>query len=161
MTNKEQVVKDIELYKRQEEVLRFDEFTHEDAFAIGLMICEHGKKHHLAIAVDITINGYQVFRYGLPGTTLNNDLWLKRKIMTVNTLQMSTLHVNAQLELNNQKLREDWLLDDEVYAGVGGGFPIHIKGTGVIGSICVSGRPHKEDHEIIINILKKYLNRQI
>jgi uncharacterized protein (UPF0303 family) len=157
MTKKEELLKDIERYQNQEKVLQFQKFTHEDALSIGLIIAEYGRKHHLAIAIDIAINGYQVFRYGLPGTTLNNDLWLKRKIKTVNTLQLSTLHVNALLELNDQRLKEDWLLDDEAYASVGGGFPIHVKDTGVIGSICVSGRPHKEDHQIIIEALSEYL----
>lgn len=158
MSVKDQVIKDIELYKKQEALLQFNKFTYEDALSIGLMISEYGKNNNLPIAIDITVNGYQVFRYGLPGTTLNNDLWLKRKIRTVNTLQISSLHVNALLELGDQKLKEDWLLDDEMYAYVGGGFPIIVKGTGVIGSICVSGRPHKEDHQIIVEALSKYLN---
>ena len=54
---------------------------------------------------------------------------------------------------------ELWLarkLDPNEYAA-GGGFPIRLRGTGVIGSICVSGYPdHVDDHQLIINTLAEY-----
>ena len=40
----------------------------------------------------------------------------------------------------------------------GGGFPIALRGTGVIGSICVSGfDDHLDDHQLVINTLAEYL----
>ncbi len=50
----------------------------------------------------------------------------------------------------------DRKLDPNEYAA-GGGFPIRLRGTGVIGSICVSGYPdHVDDHQLIINTLAEY-----
>ena len=50
----------------------------------------------------------------------------------------------------------DRKLDPNEYAA-GGGFPIRLRGTGVIGSICVSGYPdHVDDHQLIINTLEEY-----
>ena len=39
----------------------------------------------------------------------------------------------------------------------GGGFPLTVKNAGVIGTICVSGLPHLEDHKLIVDALEQYL----
>jgi uncharacterized protein (UPF0303 family) len=39
----------------------------------------------------------------------------------------------------------------------GGGFPIRIKGVGVIGGIGVSGMPEREDHAVIVQVLCEHL----
>lgn len=143
---------------RQEELLRFEHFSNEEALAIGLKLIEAAKKRKAVVAIDISINGYQIFRYGFEGTNSHNDKWLKRKINTVNTVHKSTLHVFTLLQEKEQDLYNDWFLDPMEYAAMGGGFPIYIKGTGVVGCICVSGLPHLEDHQIIVDVLSEYLN---
>ncbi len=147
----------LKLYEKQEEILRFKHFSNEDALSLGLLFIEYAKSKSLSIAIDITVNGYQIFRYGFEGTRSFNDKWLKRKINTVNTLNKSSLHVGQILADNNKDLVSDWHLDPNEYTSIGGGFPIYLEGTGVIGSVCVSGLPHEEDHEVIINVLKDYL----
>jgi uncharacterized protein (UPF0303 family) len=46
------------------------------------------------------------------------------------------------------------------YACCGGGFPLTVKNAGVIGTICVSGLPHMEDHKLIVDSLKQYLSQR-
>ena len=36
---------------------------------------------------------------------------------------------------------------------------ITVKNAGVIGTICVSGLPHMEDHKLIVDSLKQYLSK--
>ena len=43
------------------------------------------------------------------------------------------------------------------YAKDGGGFPLHISGTGVVGAITVSGIPQREDHGFVVNMLCAFL----
>ena len=43
------------------------------------------------------------------------------------------------------------------YVLAGGGFPVTVKGAGVIGVIAVSGLPEREDHGIIVEVLATYL----
>ncbi len=148
----------LDLYERQEKTLRFKQFSNKDALDVALLLVEHAKKRNASVAIDITINGYQVFRYGFDGTNLHNTMWLKRKINTVNTIHKSSLHVGEILKTTNEDLYHDWYLDKESYTFLGGGFPVHIIGSGVVGSICVSGMPHLEDHQIIIDVLEQYLN---
>ncbi|WP_171903855.1 heme-degrading domain-containing protein [Cellulosilyticum sp. I15G10I2] len=142
---------------KQEELLRFEHFSNEDALEIGMLLIEKAKSRNAAVAIDISINGYQVFRYGFKGTNAHNDKWLKRKINTVNTVHKSSLHVFTILQEKEQDLLKDWFLDPMEYACMGGGFPIHIKETGIIGCIGVSGLPHLEDHQMIVDVLCDYL----
>ena len=43
-------------------------------------------------------------------------------------------------------------------AAAGGGFPIHLKGTGVIGAVTVSGVPQREDHGFVVEMLCRFLS---
>ena len=39
----------------------------------------------------------------------------------------------------------------------GGGFPVKVKGAGVIGVIAVSGLPEREDHAVVVDALCDHL----
>jgi len=51
-------------------------------------------------------------------------------------------------------------MPEETYACCGGGFPLTVKNTGVIGTICVSGLPHTQDHQVIVDTLREYLKEK-
>lgn len=147
----------IAIYEQQEEKLQFTSFNNNDAWNVGSAIVMKAMENNLAIAVDITVNGYQMLRYGCVGTNLHNDKWMRRKINTVNVVQMSSIHAAAILKRDEMDIKEDWFLDPMQHACCGGGFPIILKGTGVIGTICVSGLPDYEDHQTIVDVLEDYL----
>lgn len=149
----------INMCENQENILQFEHFTKSDALELGMLLVAYAKEKEYAVAIDITVNGYQIFRYGFEGTNIHNDMWIKRKINMVNAVNLSTFHVHWILENTGKNISDDWHLNPNDYATFGGGFPITIKGVGVIGSICVSGRPHEEDHQMIIDVLSKYLKK--
>ena len=141
----------------QEEELEFQSFSAEDALALGLILNEKAKKYPDPVAIEITINGLVVFRYFAEGTIKDNEFWLKRKKNSVNLMNMSSLRFMYWLDMMNETL-EDRKLKPKEYAAGGGGFPIKLKNTGVIGSICVSGLPnHLDDHQLIVDSLKEIL----
>ncbi len=158
MSEKNQLINQIPLYERQEQLLRFDHFNNADALEVGLMLVERAKQMNYAVAIDITICSSQIFAYAFPGTSANNLRWIKRKTNTVNKVQMSSLHVGAVLLRSGQDLEGDWHLPHIDYSNLGGAFPIFIKGTGFIGTICVSGLPHEQDHQLVVDVLCEYLN---
>jgi uncharacterized protein (UPF0303 family) len=43
------------------------------------------------------------------------------------------------------------------YAPAGGGFPIRIIGTGVVGAVTVSGVPQREDHNFVAECIAQHL----
>ena len=44
-------------------------------------------------------------------------------------------------------------IDSADYVLAGGGFPVTVKGAGVIGVIAVSGLPEREDHGVVVDAL--------
>lgn len=143
----------LEMCTEQEKKFQFDHFTREDALNFGLKLLENAKAYPAPVAVEITINGLVVFRFFPEGTIADNELWLRRKRNSVELMSMSSLHFLAWLETGGETLESRKLNADD-YAAGGGGFPILLRGTGMIGSICVSGLPdHLDDHQLIINTL--------
>ena len=143
--------------EEQEEMFQFDHFSRADALAFGLKLHENAKKQPIPVAIEITINGLVVFRYFPDGAMPDSELWLARKRRSVELMEMASLHFLAWLEENGESLESRKLPADD-YAAGGGGFPIRVRGTGVIGSICVSGMPdHMDDHQLVINTLAEFL----
>ncbi|TJW48227.1 MAG: hypothetical protein E5W83_03810, partial [Mesorhizobium sp.] len=48
-------------------------------------------------------------------------------------------------------------LDIADYVLAGGGFPVTVKGAGVIGVVAVSGLPEREDHGVVVDALCAHL----
>jgi len=48
-------------------------------------------------------------------------------------------------------------LDRPAYAAHGGGYPLAVGGTGVVGVALVSGLPQEQDHALIVEVLEAYL----
>ncbi len=143
----------------EEETLQFDRFSQSDALILGMKLVEQSLLQPKPAAVEIVLNGLTVFRYFPDGTTRYNEQWLQWKRNTVNMKQMSSLRVFAELEQSKETM-EDWFLDPKEFAACGGGFPIRIKNSGVVGFIGVSGLPHLQDHEVVINALQDYLKME-
>lgn len=142
----------------QENDLVFDKFDRADALALGLKLHENNKYYGVPVAIEITVNGLSVFRYFPEGTVPDSALWLERKRRTVTLMEMSSLRFNGWLGMNGETLA-DRKLDPNDYAAGGGGFPIRVKGVGVVGCICVSGMPHEDDHKLIVDTVAAFLGR--
>ena len=144
----------ISMCAEQEEKFQFEHFSREDALKIGLKLHENAKEQ--PVAVEITVNGLVVFRYFGEGAKPDSELWLARKRNAVELTEGSSLRMFAEMEAAGQTFADRKLCGDDYAAG--GGFPIALRGTGVIGSICVSGfDDHLDDHQLVINTLAEYL----
>lgn len=144
----------ISMCAEQEEKFQFEHFSREDALKIGLKLHENAKEQ--SVAVEITVNGLVVFRYFAEGAKPDSELWLARKRNAVELTEGSSLRMFAEMEAAGQTFADRKLCGDDYAAG--GGFPIALRGTGVIGSICVSGfDDHLDDHQLVINTLAEYL----
>lgn len=142
---------------KEEEALQFDHFTRQDALQLGLLMDKNARNYPDPAAIEITVNGLVVFRYFQEGAIPDSELWLARKRNTVELMHMSSLHFLAWLEENGETM-QDRKLDANAYAAGGGGFPIIIRGVGVVGSICASGMSnHLDDHALVVESIKQYL----
>ena len=142
---------------KEEELLCFDKFSNEDALALGLKIIETAKARNAAVAIDIEVNGTQLFHYAMPGSNKRHAMWIRRKQNMVQTSQCSTLHAFYQLIRDGKDQAKDWRLNEAEYGAIGGGFPITIKGTGIIGAVGCSGLAHEDDHQLLVDSISAML----
>ena len=139
----------------EESRFQFDAFDQTTAKKLGDMLYEKSLKYDKPVAIEIRINHLVVYRFFPNGTNLNNELWLNAKANTVDMLGISSLHLFAEIE-NGGDSMEQRRMPVEKYAQYGGGFPLIIKNCGVIGTICVSGLYHIDDHQVIIDALSEF-----
>jgi uncharacterized protein (UPF0303 family) len=150
---------DIETIKRQEAVLVFGRFDEATAFEIGAALRARGLKETLPIVIDIRTFDRQLFYAALPGSSANNANWVRRKINTVKMFHKSTYRMVLEQNSADSTFAPRYGLDMADYALAGGGFPIRLEGTGVIGAITVSGLPERDDHCLVVDALCDHLGR--
>lgn len=141
----------------QEESLRFNTFTRNDALDIGLKILEIAKeKYGGAVSVNITEGDNVIFCFKMAGTTLENDAWISRKHNVSKTTGVSSLR--AYLEMENGLREETWQGREDAYVACGGCMPVFMKQGPVFVYITVSGLEHNQDHQVIADALAAHLN---
>ncbi|WP_246314133.1 heme-degrading domain-containing protein [Paenibacillus foliorum] len=141
----------------EEKTLQFKQFTNLTAYELGIKLVEAAIEKKLSVTIDICRGEQQLFHYALPGTTKDNDEWIKRKNRIVNRFYHSSYYMRIYYKLLNTTIQEKSYLDPSEYAAYGGAFPIHVQNVGVIGTITVSGLPQKEDHKFVVDVLKLFL----
>ena len=142
---------------QQEEEIQFSSFSNDTAFAVGIALLEAAKRKGKPVTIDITRNGQQLFHVAMQGTSLDNDVWIKRKNNVVNRFGHSSFYMGISLQSKGQTIEEKYLIPSSEYAAHGGAFPLIIQGVGVVGTITVSGLPQEEDHELVVTTLKQFL----
>ncbi len=142
---------------QQEEEIQFISFNNDMAFAVGTALLDAAKDKGKAVTIDIARNGQQLFHFAMQGTSLDNDVWIKRKNNVVNRFGHSSFYMGIFLKSKGQTIEEKYLISSSEFAAHGGAFPLIIRDVGVIGTITVSGLPQEEDHELVVTTLKRFL----
>ena len=148
----------IEEIEDQERRLRLPGFDNDDAWQIGIILVELAASDRAPVTVDLRRNGQQLFHYALPGTSADNDAWIRRKAAVVDRFGLSSLLVGRQALAAGVSFEERFRLDPDQYAAHGGSFPVHVHGVGVVGTITVSGLPEVQDHGMVVAGLEQYLD---
>jgi uncharacterized protein (UPF0303 family) len=140
----------------EEEELQFSGFTNDDAWELGSALVTAGREQGLPIAVDISRNRHQLFHASLPGTTPDNDSWIKRKTRVVDRFGHSSLYVRQASIERGTTFEAEFGLDQEHYAAHGGAFPIIVRSVGPVGAVVVSGLPQVADHRMVVAALRAH-----
>jgi len=151
-------MQELEQVRQQERELVFPTFSREDAYAVGCRLHDAAAATGKGVAIQIIVNELIVFRFMPEGTTKNSEKWLTRKHNMVIAKGMSSERARLERERAG-KTMDDWCMDKSEYAASGGGFPIRLKGSDLVGSICLSGLPASEDHALIVKVLSEYLSK--
>ena len=150
------IAEDLTIIARQETELLFPSFNHDTAWRLGLSLRELAVSRKHSIVIDIRRFGQphqQLFYTALAGTTPDNPRWVQRKINVVARFHRSSYAIGLALEQSNRTFNDRYNLPDADYAAHGGSFPIHVAGTGIVGSVTVSGLVQREDHNLVVQAL--------
>lgn len=143
-----------------EQELQFAKFNEAVAWQIGSQLVEQGRREKLPITVDIMRGQHQLFHASLPGTSADNDEWVKRKVRLVYRFGHSSFYMGQLLKSKGKRIEEAYLISETEYAPHGGCFPVIVKGTGVVGTITISGLPQEEDHKLVVQAIRDYLAQE-
>jgi uncharacterized protein (UPF0303 family) len=141
----------------QERTLQFRSFTNDVALRVGMRLVEAALAEEKGVTIDIQRNGQQLFHVALPGTSPDNDDWIRRKNRVVNRFGHSSFYMGVSCRVRGVSLEERYLLDPRKYAAHGGAFPLIIRDVGVVGTITVSGLPQEEDHALVVRVLREFV----
>ena len=145
---------------QEEKELHFTHFNEDTAWRIGSWLYKTAKDENLPVTIDIILAGRQLFHAARPGTQVDNDKWIKRKVRLVNRLGHSSFYVGQHLKSLGKTIEEDSLLPESEYAPHGGCFPIILKHTGMVGTITVSGLAQEDDHKLVLRAIRKFLKKE-
>ena len=141
----------------EEQKLQFTSFNEDTAWQIGSWLVEYAIQNELPITIDIRRGEQQLFHASRPGTSADNDEWVKRKFRLVNRFGHSSYYLGQLLKSEGKSIEEKFLLPGSEYAPHGGCFPIMLKDTGMVGTITVSGLAQADDHKLVVQAISHYL----
>jgi uncharacterized protein (UPF0303 family) len=144
----------------EEGELQFTKFNSDVAWQLGVELVTRAQSDNLPVTIDITQGDHQLFHFSRPGTSTDNDEWVKRKARIVYRFGHSSLYLGELLRSKGKSVEEAYLISEAQYAPHGGSFPVVIKGSGMVGTITVSGLAQEADHQLVVDIVREYLKRE-
>jgi uncharacterized protein (UPF0303 family) len=149
----------MDILLEQEKALQFVKFDSQTAWRIGSQLVAIARTRGLGIVVDINRCGQQLFHWAADGTTVDNDRWVERKARTVARFGHSSYYMGRRLAAQGVTAAAKYFVSEGEYCFHGGAFPIILKGTGVIGSVVVSGLKQEDDHDLVVQALCAVLRK--
>jgi uncharacterized protein (UPF0303 family) len=143
----------------QERGLVLDALDEAFAWHLGSRLRELAAARGLPVAIDVRRIGLPLFYAALPGATPDNVEWLRRKSNVVARFHRSSYAVGLGMDPAGPGFNEKYALPLQDYAAHGGAFPLAVAGTGVVGSVAVSGLKQRDDHELVVEALCHVLQR--
>jgi uncharacterized protein (UPF0303 family) len=141
---------DLAAIATQERELCFSRFDEDVAWSLGSRLRTMAVARKAGAVIDIRRFGQPLFYCALPGTSPDNAEWVRRKSNLVARFHRSSYGLGIEIGAH---LFEKYALSVSDYAAHGGSFPVCVQGSGVIGSITVSGLPQRADHELVVEAL--------
>lgn len=155
------IEQDIGRIAEQEKALVFDRFDLTTAWELGSLLRQMATERGLGVAIDVRLHSMPAFYAALPGSTADNEGWVRRKRNLVLRFFQSSYAIGRKLAQQDTTLEAKFGLSSSDYAAHGGSFPITVAGVGCIGAVTVSGLPQREDHNLVVEALARMLGMDI
>ncbi|PWW04567.1 uncharacterized protein (UPF0303 family) [Hoeflea marina] len=142
----------------EEERIQFAHFDHDLAMQIGLELVSRARADALAIAIDVSAFGQCLFHAAMPGASPDNAAWIRRKINVVHRFGRSSMYMGELCRSRGTTLEEKYMVDPSEFSPHGGSFPVRLRGSGLVGTVTVSGLPQLDDHRLVVSVLEQVLS---
>ncbi len=155
------IEEDIARIAEQEAALVFPAFDVATAWDLGSLLRQMAMQRQLGVAVDVRLHSMPAFYSALPGSTPDNESWVRRKRNLVLRFFQSSYAIGRKLAQQELTLEAKYGLPSAEYAAHGGSFPISVERSGCIGAVTVSGLPQRDDHNLVVEALSRMLGRDV
>jgi uncharacterized protein (UPF0303 family) len=137
--------------------LQLENFSASDALRLGLILVRKGTEGALPIAIDIRRGQQILFHAALEGAQADNDVWIARKARAVERYGIPSLLLGTRPKIAGKRIENEGWFDQMTYAAHGGGFPISVRGAGIVAVATVSGLPQIDDHDLVVAGIREFV----
>jgi len=152
---------DLRLIAEQERLLHFASFSAETAWAVGSALRAEALARKAGMTFEIQIAGRTLFACSTKGAAPGQADWIRRKRNVVMRFGRSSYAVGLQLQLEGKTIEERHGLTLTDFATHGGGVPILLAGTGLVGSVVSSGLDQRADHGLVVKVMAEVLGVEV
>lgn len=139
-------------------VVTLPRFDYELANRLGVALCNLAILRELPVGVEVFHGTSQVFLALLPGARPDNIDWVRRKRSLVMRFHQSSLSMRLECEAKGVDFNQRFALSRNDFVASGGGVPVALAGSGVVGCVAVSGLPDTEDDALAREALEQVRN---
>lgn len=157
--NREGAKELLKLVEKQEELLVFEKFTNEDALKLGIILTEVTKDTPAPLSIRVFMGDTIVFQYAMEGDAETRFGWTYRKYQLIKKTGHSSMHGKVRAMFLDEL--QDLCAQPDIYGFGCGGFPITVKGQGIVGAVAVSGLPDPADHLYVVEALEKMIGVEV
>lgn len=147
-----------ELVLAEERALDFEQFSYDDAWALGSAMASNALSETLPVAIAVEFGEQRVFHRALEGASATNDDWLSRKFRAVAKHRCSSFALVCRERGDGSDYFKDGGYDRATIAIAGGAVPLQVRGS-IIGAVGISGLAGEDDHQFVINALTEFRGR--
>ena len=148
---------DLPFLLAEEERLALPRFDVAAALSLGQRLLSLAVEDGLSVTVAVSHGDQLVLHAALPGTVPDQADWIRRKRATVHRFGHSSYFVGRSYTDQGVRFEDVAHLDHAQYAAHGGGVPITVAGTGLVGVMVVSGLRQDLDHALAVRALEAHL----
>lgn len=147
----------LRLIAEQEAALQFSAFSADTAWDVGSRLRTAAVERKAAMTFEVQIAGRTLFLAATNNAAPSQLDWIRRKRNVVMRFARSSYAMGMLLEQEGKTIEERHGLTLGDYAMHGGGVPVFLKGTGLVGNVVASGLDQRTDHAMVVRALAQVL----
>lgn len=151
----------LDMLIEQDEKLRMDKFTADDALRLGLIMARLARDEYCQpISIRIIIGGHTAFSHLMDGTDSFNDWWMDKKLNTCRASGVSSIRTLVEIGEGKRAMEPEFENEND-YALCGGCWPVRDHQGKLLGYVESSGMSHERDHQLLIDAVAELLNVEV